>query len=132
MGRAILRKRRIVLVIEDHPLVLIEAADIIADAGFEALTAASADEAILILESRDDIWAVFTDVNMPGSLDGLKLAHAVRDRWPPILFLVTSGYTDVTQGDLPFGGRLVRKPYQPSQIALALQGFGSSDMAAAS
>ena len=63
---------------------------------------------------------MFTDINMPGSIDGLKLAHAVRDRWPPIRIIVTSGHAAVTQGALPAGGRFFSKPYQPSEIAQAL------------
>jgi CheY-like chemotaxis protein len=76
-------KRLFVLVIEDDPAIRLLVSDIVADSGFEALEAADADEAVQILESRGDIRAVFTDINMPGSVDGLKLANAVRDRWPP-------------------------------------------------
>src|ERR1700733_14818993 len=72
----------VVLAVEDEPLILMLAIDMIRDAGFEALRASNADEAISILESRDDIRIVFTDINMPGSMDGIKLAHAVRGRWP--------------------------------------------------
>ena len=80
-----------VLVVEDESLVRLGAVTIIEDAGFEVIEAASADEAIGILECRSDIRVVFTDIHMPGSMDGLKLAQAVRDRWPPIKIIVTSG-----------------------------------------
>jgi two-component system, response regulator PdtaR len=73
-----------VLIVEDEPLVRLGAVQTIEDAGFEVIEAANADEAIEILEKRSDIRVVFTDVHMPGSMDGLKLAHAVRNRWPPI------------------------------------------------
>src|SRR5277367_2584044 len=85
------QKRLVVLVVEDEPLMLMDALDLVTDAGFEAIGAKNADEAIRILENRNDIRVVFTDVNMPGSMDGIKLAHAVRNRWPPIEIIVTSG-----------------------------------------
>jgi len=92
----------------------------IEDAGFEVLEAANADEAILILENRSDIRIVFTDVHMPGSMDGLRLAHAVRDRWPPIKLIVTSGQMMVSESELPTGGRFFSKPYQASEISRVL------------
>jgi CheY-like chemotaxis protein len=84
--------------------------------------AANADEAIRILESRNDIHVVFTDIQMPGSMDGVKLAHAVRDRWPPIQFIVVSGVT-FDEGKLPEGSRFFSKPYEPSMIASAIREF---------
>src|ERR1700730_3227845 len=89
-----------VLIVEDEPLVRIGAVHIIEDAGFEVIEAASADEAIRILESRSDIRVVFTDVHMPGTMDGLKLAHAVRNRLPPTKKIVTSGRELATEQDL--------------------------------
>jgi CheY-like chemotaxis protein len=64
---------------------------------------------------------VFTDINMPGSMDGLKLAHAVRNRWPPIKIIVTSGRDRVTEQDLPEGGRFFAKPYDPIKITDTLR-----------
>jgi CheY-like chemotaxis protein len=110
-----------VLVVEDEPLVRLGAVKIIEDAGFEVIEAASADEAIGILEGRSDIRVVFTDIQMPGSMDGLKLAHAVRNRWPPIKIIVTSGREIITQHDLPEGGRFFGKPYDPIQITNTLR-----------
>ena len=109
-----------VLVVEDEPLIRIGAVRMIEDAGFEVIEAANADDAIRILERRRDIRVIFTDVHMPGSMDGLKLAHAVRDRWPPIKIIVTSGRESITEQDLPEGGRFFAKPYNPTQIASAL------------
>ena len=86
------------------------AAEMIADAGFDVVEAASADEAIVILEDRLDITVVFTDIQMPGSMDGLKLAAAIRGRWPPIKIIATSGLVDVRQDELPEGGRFLPKP----------------------
>jgi CheY-like chemotaxis protein len=106
-----------VLIVEDQALVRAGAVDLVEEAGFEAIEAANADEAIRILESRSDIRVVFTDIDMPGSMDGLKLAHAVRNRWPPIKLVVTSGQSLRADKDLPKGGRFVGKPYGPSQVA---------------
>jgi DNA-binding NtrC family response regulator len=105
-----------VLIVEDEPLVRLGAVRAIEDAGFEVIEAANADEAILILENRGDIRVVFTDIHMPGSIDGLKLAHAVRNRWPPIKIIVTSGHGPVSEQDLPEGGRFFAKPYDSTQI----------------
>jgi CheY-like chemotaxis protein len=94
-----------------------DAAEIIRDAGFEVLEASNADEAITILESRNDIAVVFTDIQMPGSMDGLKLARAVRGRWPPIKIVTTSGQCVVEATDLPEGGRFLPKPYSATQVS---------------
>jgi CheY-like chemotaxis protein len=110
-----------VLVVEDENLVLMSALEMVEEAGFEAIAASDADEAIRILESRSDIRAVFTDVHMPGSMDGLRLARMVRDRWPPVALIVTSGQTSVPERDLPKGGKFLHKPYAPTQIEATLQ-----------
>src|ERR1700693_2273388 len=91
MGLATSR-RPVVLIVEDEFLLRMDAVEMIADPGFEAVEAANADQAIGILESRRDITVVFTDIQMPGSMDGLKLARAVRGRWPPIKIIATSGH----------------------------------------
>jgi CheY-like chemotaxis protein len=113
--------RPVVLVVEDEFLLRMNAVDMIEDAGFEVVEAANADEAIAVLESRLDITVVFTDIQMPGSMDGLKLAQAVRGRWPPIKIIATSGQISVAQKDLPEGGRFVSKPYSPNQITGVLR-----------
>ena len=109
--------RPVVLIVEDEFLSRMDAVDIIGAAGFEAVEAANADQAIEILESRRDITVVFTDIQMPGSMDGLKLAKAVRGRWPPIKIVATSGHVNVREADLPEGGRFLPKPYSPGQVA---------------
>ena len=115
--------RPVVLIVEDEFLLRMNAVDMIRAAGFEAVEAGNADEAIEILESRLDITVVFTDVQMPGSMDGLKLAQAVRGRWPPIKIVATSGHVHVhvTETDLPDGGRFLPKPYSSHQIASVLR-----------
>ena len=97
------------------------ATDMIEDAGFEAIEASDADEAIRILEARTDIHIVFTDVDMPGSMDGIKLAEAVRGRWPPIDIIVTSGHRNVAVDALPKGSIFFAKPYREEEIVAALQ-----------
>jgi two-component system, response regulator PdtaR len=111
----------IVLVVEDEPLALLCAVDIVTDAGFETLEAANADAAMQILLSRSDIGVVFTDIQMPGSMDGLKLAHTAGAMWPPIKFIVTSGQAAIAEQNLPQGSRFIKKPYEPWQIASALR-----------
>ena len=114
-------KRPVVLIVEDEFLLRMDAVDMIAAAGFEVVEAANADEAIEILEARRDITVVFTDIQMPGSMDGLKLAQAVRGRWPPIKIIATSGHVDVSETDLPEGGRFLPKPYNPMQVTGVLR-----------
>jgi CheY-like chemotaxis protein len=113
----------VILVVDDETLIRLDAVQIAEDAGFEVLEAANADEAIEILEGRDDIRVVFTDIQMPGSMDGLKLARAVRHRWPPIKIIVTSGRQIPMEQDIPQGGRFLPKPYNPRRVQAALRGW---------
>jgi two-component system, response regulator PdtaR len=115
------KKRPIVLIVEDEFLIRMDAVDMVRAAGFDVLEAENADDAILILESRLDITVVFTDVQMPGSMDGLKLAAAIRGRWPPIKIVATSGMARVSKDDLPSGSRFLPKPYSARQIVTTLR-----------
>jgi two-component system, response regulator PdtaR len=114
-------KRPVVLVVEDEFLIRMDAVDMVRAAGFDVTEAESADEAILILESRVDIEVVFTDIQMPGSMDGLKLAAAIRGRWPPIKIVATSGLVNFRKEDLPLGSRFLNKPYSATQIVGTLR-----------
>ena len=114
-------KRPVVLIVEDELLLRMDAVDMIGAAGFEVLEAGNADEAIEILQVRPDITVVFTDIQMPGSMDGLKLARAVRGRWPPIKIVATSGRVHIAEADLPEGGRFLSKPYSSGQVAGVLR-----------
>ena len=114
-------EKPVILVVEDEVLVRMVAVSVAEESGFEVLSAATADEAIGILESRSDIRLVFTDVHMPGSMDGLRLAHAVRGRWPPVELLVTSALGNVTAKDLPERGRFLPKPYNAATLSRVLQ-----------
>jgi CheY-like chemotaxis protein len=114
-------KRPVVLIVEDEFLLRMNAAEMIGDSGFEVVEARNADEAIAILEGRPDIHVVFTDIQMPGSMDGLKLARFVRGRWPPVKIVATSGFVHVGKDDLPEGSRFLPKPYRPDQIVATLR-----------
>jgi CheY-like chemotaxis protein len=113
-------KRPVVLVVEDEMLVRMNATEAIEAAGFDVVEAGDADQAIAILEQRVDIHLIFTDIQMPGSMDGLKLAHFVKDRWPPIKIIATSGHARITDNDLPEGSSFLPKPYAAAEIASAI------------
>jgi CheY-like chemotaxis protein len=113
----------LVLVVEDEPLVRMSAVALIEDAGFDTVEAASADEAIRILEARSDIRIVFTDINLPGDMNGLRLSEFIRDRWPPVELVLTSGRARLREEDLPRRARFLAKPYGRRALVDTLQGF---------
>lgn len=90
-----------VLVVEHEALVCMDIAAQLREDGYEVFEAANADEAIAILEAEPAIRILFTDIDMPGSMDGLKLAAAVHDRWPPVRIVVTSGHRLVEVTEIP-------------------------------
>jgi len=106
---------------EDEFLLRMDAVDSIERAGFTVYEASNADEAIRILETHHDIRVVFTDINMPGSMDGLKLAHYVRGRWPPIKLIITSGYPVPSGEELPEGAGYFTKPYQLEKVTRSIR-----------
>ena len=73
-----------ILVVEDDLILNLDISDALNDEGYDVIALATADEAIKVLETRNDIRTIFTDIDLPDSMDGLKLAAAVRDRWPPV------------------------------------------------
>ena len=97
------RSRPVVLVVEDEVLLRWTAVAIIEEAGFDVVEAGTGIEAISVLEKRDDIRTVFTDVEMPGSINGIQLAHLISTRWPPIGIIATSGHFRLREDDLPAG-----------------------------
>ena len=103
--------RPVVLVVEDEALIRMNAVTMIEEGGYDVVEASNANEAIAILQGRKDIRIVFTDVEMPGSMNGLKLARYIRSRWPPIHLVVTSGRFHINEADLPLRGKFVPKPY---------------------
>lgn len=111
----------VVLVVEDEGLVRLMAVDMLEDEGFRVIEAITADDAWTILEERDDIAILFTDVEMPGSMNGLELANRVAARWPHIRLVITSGRVRIRDQDVPDDGQFVPKPYYPAQL---LSAFG--------
>jgi two-component sensor histidine kinase/ActR/RegA family two-component response regulator len=110
-----------VLVVEDEMVLRMRAADIVEDAGFCPVEAVNADEAMTILESRSDIAVLFTDIQMPGSMDGLKLAHAVHNRWPNIKIILVSGQVKPSDSERPADSRFFGKPLGVEQMIAELQ-----------
>jgi two-component sensor histidine kinase/CheY-like chemotaxis protein len=110
-----------VLVVEDEMVLRMRAIDIVEDAGFAAVEAVNADEALAILESRADISLLFSDIQMPGSMDGLKLAHAVHERWPSIKIILVSGKVELADADKPAQSRFFGKPLEEKQMIAELQ-----------
>lgn len=105
-----------VLVVEDEPLIRMDIVDQLTDEGYAVFEAGNADDAIALLESHSEIRILFTDIDMPGSMDGMKLAAAVRDRWPPVKIVVTSGHRLVDIADLPDGSVFFTKPYDHASV----------------
>ncbi len=111
----------VVLIVDDEPLIRMDLADTVAEAGFVGLEAANADEAIILLEAHPEVRILVTDIDMPGSMDGLKLADAVRRRWPPVVIIVTSGRILPAEADLPTATSFLGKPYSTRTMSAALQ-----------
>jgi CheY-like chemotaxis protein len=108
-------------VVEDEMLLRMRAIGMVEDAGYTSVEAVDADEAIAILESRSDIVLLFTDIQMPGSMDGLKLAHAVHERWPPIKIILVSGQLKRAHIDVPVDSRFFGKPLEAKKMIAAMR-----------
>jgi CheY-like chemotaxis protein len=111
----------VVLVVEDEMLLRMRAINMVEDAGYTSLEAVDADEAVAILQSRSDIALLFTDIQMPGSMDGLTLAHAVHKRWPPIKIILVSGQLKLASIDLPADSRFFGKPLEAKVMIAQMQ-----------
>jgi two-component system, response regulator PdtaR len=117
MGQAAIDDPPVVLLVEDESLVRMTAADELEEAGFHVLEAANADVAMAVLEARsDEVQVLFTDVHMPGSMDGMELAEQVHARWPHVRLLISSGYARPQPDEIPNDGRFVPKPYRAATI----------------
>jgi CheY-like chemotaxis protein len=108
-----------VLVVEDEVFVRMDVAITIEDAGFKIYEAADADQAVRLLEEHTDIRVLFTDINMPGPMDGLELARYARDHWPPIKIIVTSGHPRAR--DMPHESVFLSKPCRPDRLIETLR-----------
>ena len=110
------RPSHVVLVVEDEMMLRMRVVDMVEDAGYVPVEAVDADEAMAILHARSDIALMLTDVQMPGSMNGLQLAHAVRENWPPIKIILASGQLKLSDGDIPLDSRCFGKPLQSDEI----------------
>ncbi|MCV9965684.1 response regulator [Pararhizobium sp. BT-229] len=110
-----------VLVVEDEALIRMSIVEELEDAGFEVFEASNATQAIEVLIANSRIEVMFTDVDMPGGVDGLKLAASVRDRWPPIKIIVTSGHRKIDVDALPVEARFMMKPYDPNAVIRSIR-----------
>jgi two-component system, response regulator PdtaR len=113
----------IILTVEDEFLISEYLRGILERGGHRVVATFNADEAIDVLERRRDIELVITDIDMPGSMDGLRLAAAIRDKWPPIHLIVVTGFGPPRRGDLPSGSLFIPKPYGPADILSGVQRF---------
>jgi CheY-like chemotaxis protein len=111
----------VVLIVEDEMLLRMRAVDMVEDAGFTPVEAVDADEAVAILESRSDVALLFTDIQIPGIMDGLKLAHAVHERWPPIKIILVSGQLRPASIDIPADSRFFGKPLEAKEMIVEMQ-----------
>jgi DNA-binding NtrC family response regulator len=111
-----------ILVVEDEALVRMHSVDIFESAGFDVIEAADADEAIVVL-GRGNVHLLFSDIDMPGSMDGLGLAQLVHERWPDVRLLLTSGHHRVQDSDVPGHGQFVRKPWMENTLVATVRGM---------
>jgi CheY-like chemotaxis protein len=100
-----------VLVVDDEPLVRMYAVDVLSDAGHVVFEAGDANEALALIDAHPEIKVLFTDINMPGPLDGLDLARMVHRRSPGVHLILTSGRPRPLEGAIPDDGRFLPKPY---------------------
>ena len=115
-----------VLIVEDDALVSLDISEALRANEYDVITVTNADDAIVVLESRNDVHTIFTDINMPGSMDGLNLAAAVRDRWPPVNIIVTSGNRIPDPDQLPEKSLFIPKPYHSAEVLEAVRSFGET------
>lgn len=115
---------RVVLVVDDDPMVRFVTAEYIRDCGYPAVEVADAAEAISVLESNAEIRIVVTDINMPGDMNGLQLARYVRDTWPPVHLIITSGLPDASR-NLPSAAVYLHKPFSLLEMAAILSRFAA-------
>jgi len=110
-------------VVEDDLIVRMDIVDSLEEAGFKSVEVGSATKAISVLESRSDIRVIFTDIEMPGTMDGLALSHYVRHRWPPTIIVISSGKRRPSPDELPANVEFISKPYHSTKLANVLLGI---------
>ncbi|MDO7841881.1 response regulator [Sphingomonas immobilis] len=124
MGQAISEERHAILIVEDEAFIRYDLVDFFEDAGFQVFDAENADVAIELMAANPSIRIVLTDVDMPGSMDGVRLAHVIRDRYPPTLLLIASGARKLEQGDMPPGATFIAKPFDPRSLLSRIREAG--------
>ncbi len=112
-----------ILVVEDEPVQRMMILSLVEEAGLDAVEAMDADDAVRILEGRPDIRIVYADIDMPGGFDGMKLAAAIRNRWPPIELILTSARRDIPLHEIPARGVFFMKPFREDMVVAAMVGF---------
>lgn len=110
-----------ILIVEDEAFIRVDLVDFFTDAGFRVFEAEDADAAIVVMDTEPSIRIVLTDVQMPGSMDGIRLAHHVRDRYPPTLLVVASGAVRPSAADLPADTLFFAKPFNPHAVLTAIR-----------
>jgi len=108
--------RTTILIVENEAIICLELAHWLEKLGSEVLLANDAEQAIALLGARPDIRLLITDIQMPGSMDGVRLAHHVRDRWPPVQIIVVSGMVNTPPSALPKRSVFIPKPYTPQEL----------------
>src|ERR1700688_4292628 len=106
----------LILVVEDQEILRLYAADLLEEHGFRVVEAQNAAAALKVLETRNDVRLLFTDIQMPGALDGMDLAREVHQRWPRVLLVITSGQKKPSEAEIPDHGRFVAKPYRAAEL----------------
>jgi two-component system, response regulator PdtaR len=105
-----------ILIVEDEALLRMHAAGMLEENGYGVVEAENADAALKLLETRDDVRLLFTDIQMPGSCDGMELTRQVHARWPSILLVITSGQIKPAQAEIPDHGHFIGKPYRANEL----------------
>jgi two-component system, response regulator PdtaR len=121
MSEKELHQQPVILVVEDEELIRLMAVDILENTGFSVLEAEDAQTALSILEARPDVRLLFTDLQMPGALDGMELARRVHERWPNVRLILTSGRSEARRAEIPDDGCFIAKPYWAEQLVGQVQ-----------
>jgi CheY-like chemotaxis protein len=122
MDKSASSQKAVILVVEDEPFLRFLAADALEEKGFAVAEATNAENALRVLENRQDINLVFTDIALPGELDGMDLVRHVQQRWPHIQLVLTSGRPKPTPAEMPKDGRFIAKPYSPQDLVREISG----------
>lgn len=126
MAQSALSKSCTILIVENEAFIRLELDDQLAEMGYQVLVASDADEAIDLLDAHPEIALMITDIAMPGSMDGIRLAQHVRGRWPPVRIIVTSGLGESLASALPSSSVFLAKPYGPEALQTALREVNSA------